>query len=410
MTERFAAPWLADPKVQRVLSALERDGDGARIVGGAVRNTLIGVPVSDIDIATTAMPETVLARAVEAGFKAVPTGIDHGTVTIIVEHTPFEVTTLREDVETFGRKAKVRFGRDWQADARRRDFTMNALYVEADGTLYDYTGGYADCMARRIRFIGDADARIHEDYLRILRFFRFHASYGHGAIDEAGLKAVIRGRDGLRTLSAERVGQEMSRLVMAAGAAATTRIMADAGILQIVLGGVGYPESLGRVTALAATMALPVDVALAHAALAGRVREHAELAVDRMRLSNEVRHRMVQALTLAPRLSDALTEADARVLLYRSDPATFRGAALLAWAWSGAAGADDAWRRLVGLPSRWEAPTFPLAGRDILALGLPPGPDIGVLLATVEAWWIARDFAPDRDEALAYAKGLLEGA
>ena len=406
MVERLEAHWLDDPAMQRVLAMLETGGDTARVVGGAIRNTLIGVPVRDIDIATTALPEAVVARAENAGFKAIPTGIDHGTVTVVVDHTPFEVTTLREDVETFGRKATVRFGSDWEADARRRDFTMNALYAGADGRVYDYVGGAADCLARRVRFIGNADDRIHEDYLRILRFFRFHASYGNGAIDVDGLAACVRGRNGLRQLSAERIGQEMSRLVSAPGAAATCRIMSNSGVLQIVLGGVGYPETLGRLTALAATVALPVDVALELAALSARIREDAARVADRLRLSNDVRKRMERVGELAARLCADLTEPEAKLLLYRSDAATFRGAALLAWAWSDAAGDDEGWRRIAGLPGRWSPPEFPLSGGDLLDLGLSPGPHVGVLLKQVETWWIGEDFRPLRDEIVAHAKSL----
>ena len=406
MVERFSAGWLDDPGLQKVFAAIARDGDTARVVGGAIRNTLLGVPVSDIDIATTAVPDTVLERARDAGLKAVPTGIDHGTVTIIVDHHPFEITTLREDIETFGRKAKVRFGRDWSADAHRRDFTMNALYVSADGALYDDVGGYADCLARRVRFIGDADERLREDYLRILRFFRFHASYGDGRIDQDGLAATIRARDGLRKLSAERIGQEMCRLVEAPGAAATTRIMANSGILQIVLGGVGFPESLGRLTALAAAMALPVDDALSHAALGGKTRDDALRVTERLRLSNGMRKRMIKVLDLAVKMRRPIADRTARYLLYRSDAETFRGAALLTWAWSGDPDDTAYWRQLVGLPGRWSPPAFPVAGRDVMALGLPSGPSIGEVLESAEAWWIDKDFRPGRDDILDHVKTL----
>ena len=189
------------------------------MVGGAVRNALLGIPIGDIDIATTALPDEVIRRARAAGIKSVPTGIDHGTVTLVVEGQPFEVTTLREDIETFGRKAKVAFGRDWVRDAERRDFTINGLSVDADGVVHDHVGGLADIAARRVRFIGDPDQRIAEDYLRILRFFRIHAAYGAGEPDRAGYLACIRGRAGLAGLSAERVRMEMLKLVVANGAA-----------------------------------------------------------------------------------------------------------------------------------------------------------------------------------------------
>lgn len=408
MVERISASWLDDPRLQAVFSAIEVDGDSARVVGGAIRNTLLGVPVTDIDIATTALPEVVMARAGEAGIKAVPTGLDHGTVTLVVDHHPYEITTLREDVETFGRKAKVKFGRDWSADANRRDFTMNALYVSRDGTLFDDVGGHADCMARRVRFIGDPIDRLREDYLRILRFFRFHASYGDGEIDVDGLRATIRCRDGLRRLSAERIGQEMCRLATAKGAGATARVMADAGILQITLAGVGYPESLGRVGALANAVSLDADTGLRLAALGVRIREDADRIADRMRLSNKTRFRMARVADLAPNLSAGMSEQDARLTLYLSDAETFRGAALLAWAWSDAAADDAAWRPLVELPARWTPPAFPVAGRDLKAIGVPPGPAIGEALAKAEAWWMAEDFRPGRDDVLAFVKRLLD--
>jgi poly(A) polymerase len=177
------ADWLRDGALARLLAALDQNGEEARVVGGAVRNALLGEPIGDIDVATTALPAEVIKRAQAQGFKTVPTGIDHGTVTVVIDGRPFEVTTLREDVETFGRKARVAFGHDWKKDAERRDFTINALSVARDGTVHDYTGGLADLATRRIRFIGDPAARIAEDYLRILRFFRFHAHYGEGLPD-----------------------------------------------------------------------------------------------------------------------------------------------------------------------------------------------------------------------------------
>ena len=192
---------------------LDRDGEEARVVGGAVRNALLGLGADEIDVATTAVPEEVVRRVQAAGFKAVPTGIEHGTVTVVADKIPFEVTTLRQDVETYGRHAKVAFGRDWKADAERRDFTINAFSARADGTVYDYVGGLADLKARRVRFIGDPQQRIEEDYLRILRFFRFHAAYGTSDHpDREGLEACIAGRDGLDHLSRERVRMELMKL------------------------------------------------------------------------------------------------------------------------------------------------------------------------------------------------------
>src|SRR5437763_8363340 len=210
-------PWLTSGPARRVLDVLNGNGEEARVIGGAVRNALLKIPLGDVDIATTALPEEVVRRAAAAGVKSVPTGIEHGTVTLVVDRQPFEVTTLREDTETFGRKARVAFGRDWVRDAERRDFTINGLSVDAGGVVHDYVGGLADIAARRVRFIGDASERNAEDYLRILRFFRIHAAYGAGEPDRAGYLACIAGRSGLAALSAERGRMEMLKLMVADG-------------------------------------------------------------------------------------------------------------------------------------------------------------------------------------------------
>src|SRR5262249_47317491 len=238
--------WLRAPALARALSILNSGGEEARVVGGAARNALMGLPLSDIDIATTALPDEVVRRAAAAGLRAVPTGIDHGTVTLLVDGVPFEVTTLRQDVETFGRKAKVSFGRDWKVDAERRDFTMNALSISADGVVHDYVDGLADLEAHRVRFIGDPARRIAEDYLRILRFFRFQASYAHGAPDAAGLHACIVARDGLRGLSRERVRAELMKLLVAPFAVPTLVVMAEAGFAERLLGGVALLASFAN--------------------------------------------------------------------------------------------------------------------------------------------------------------------
>src|ERR1700730_13373986 len=239
------APWLKSGPAARVLGLLNGDGEEARVIGGAVRNALLKIPLGDIDIATTALPDEVVRRAKAAGIKTVPNGIDHGTVTLVLEAQPFEATTWREDPETFGRKAKVAFGRDWVRDAERRDFTINGLSVDAAGVVHDHVGGLDDILAKRVRFIGDPDRRIAEDYLRILRFFRIHAAYGAGEPDRNGYLACIRLRAGLATLSAERMRMEMLKLVIADGAAGAVAAMADGGLLLPILGGIGYTGPFG---------------------------------------------------------------------------------------------------------------------------------------------------------------------
>src|SRR5690606_26477555 len=225
----------SDPALQRLLAVLSADDEEARVAGGAVRNALLGQEVADIDIATTCVPDETIRRAEAAGFRTVPTGYEHGTVTVVADKHAYEVTTLRADVETVGRRASVLFGRDWQADAERRDFTINGLYAEADGTVVDLVGGLADIEAKRLRFIGDPETRIREDYLRILRFFRFFAWYGEGRPDAEGLKACARLKEGLSGLSAERVWAETKKLLSAPDPSRALLWMRQTGVLAASL-------------------------------------------------------------------------------------------------------------------------------------------------------------------------------
>src|SRR5260221_3764784 len=280
------APWLKSGAAARVLALLNGDGEEARVVGGAVRNALLKIPTGDIDIATTALPDEVVRRAKIAGIKCVPTGIDHGTVTLVVDAQPFEVTTLRQDTETYGRKARVAFGRDWVRDAERRDFTINGLSVDAAGYVHDHVGGLADIEARRVRFIGDAAQRIAEDYLRILRFFRMHAAYGAGAPDRAGYLACIAGRAGLSNLSAERVRMEMLKLLVADGAEGAVTAMADAGLLLTIVGGITYTGPFAAMISAERALGLAPDPVRRLAALAVAVTEDAQRVAARLRLSN----------------------------------------------------------------------------------------------------------------------------
>ena len=316
LPRRLDAAWLKEGAPARLLAALDRDGEEARAVGGAVRNALLGEPVGEIDIATTALPEEVIRRADAAGFKAVPTGIEHGTVTVVVDRQPFEVTTLREDVETYGRHAKVAFGRDWRRDAERRDFTMNALSLGRDGTIHDYVGGLADLAARRVRFIGEPQRRIAEDYLRILRFFRFHAAYGEGAPDPEGLAACIAARTGLDALSRERMRMEVIKLVLARHAVPTVAVMTETGLLESVLGGVPLLGSFSNMIKLEAALALEADAVRRIGALGVHVTEDAERLRERLRLANAEHERLLSMADGWWHVSPASGEQAARALLY----------------------------------------------------------------------------------------------
>ena len=315
-------PGCARDRWRVCLPTLDRDGEEARVVGGAVRNALLGEPIGDIDVATTAIPAEVTRRATAAGFKPVPTGIEHGTVTVVVAGRPFEVTTLREDIETFGRHANVSFGRDWKADAERRDFTMNALSLSADGRVHDYVGGLTDLAARRVRFIGDASKRIAEDYLRILRFFRFHATYGHGHPDAEGLHACIVARAGLEQLSRERVRMELMKLLIAPHAVPALATMTETGILLGVLGGVPYLASFANLAKLEHAIGTPADPVRRLGAF-GRICDGGcRSAVS----TPSSRHGRVHAAHLDRRPLVALSpgsDRDTRALLYRLGAGAF---------------------------------------------------------------------------------------
>jgi len=388
-----AASLLRGPAA-RVLAGLDRDGEEARIVGGAVRNALLRLAVNEIDIATTAVPDEVLRRVEAAGWKAVPTGIEHGTVTVLIDGAPFEVTTLRRDVETYGRKAKVVFGRDWVADAERRDFTINALSLSLDGKVHDYVGGLADLAARRVRFIGDPAQRIAEDYLRILRFFRFHAWYGAGASDAKGLDACIRARAEIETLSRERVRTELLKLLLAPRATPTLAIMAETGLLGSVLGGVALLASFENMVKIEAAIGLEADAMRRLGALGVAVKEDGERLAQRLRLSNAKSQELI-GLEGWWRMSPAAGDKFARALLYRLGPRHFSDQVLLAWSRSAAGAADSAWHALARLPQTWTTPAFPLKAADFIRRGIAAGPALGVALRAAEEAWIAANFPCD---------------
>ena len=396
------AAWLRHSEVARLLAVLDRDGEEARVVGGAVRNALFRLAVDEIDVATTAVPEEVVRRVAAAGWKAVPTGIEHGTLTVIIADRPFEVTTLRQDVETYGRKAKVVFGRDWRADAARRDFTINALSASADGKIYDYVGGIADIAARRVRFIGEPNERIAEDYLRILRFFRFHAWYGAGAPDAAGLHACILARAGLDALSRERVRMELLKLLLARHPTPTLVVMAETGILGAVLGGVPLLASFENMAKVEAAMGLSADAVRRLGALGVQVMEDAERLTQRLRLSNAEDERLT-ALEHWWRVTPAAGDQAARALLYHLGPQSFTDRVLVAWSRAPEGAVDHSWHALAGLPQRWTVPDFPLKAADFMQRGIAAGPALGRAMRSAEDAWIAADFPAERSvlEAIA---------
>jgi poly(A) polymerase len=400
--ERLAtADWMTAAATQAVMRALLAAGD-ARFVGGCVRNTILGRPIDDIDIATPLEPSAVIQALSAAGLKSVPTGLEHGTVTAIAKGRPFEVTTLRRDVATDGRRAVVAFTQDWSEDAQRRDFRLNALYLDIDGGLYDPTGeGLADARAGRIVFVGDAAARIREDYLRILRFFRFFAWYGRGSPDAAGLRACAALKDGLDRLSAERVSKELLKLLGADDPRPALALMRDGGVLAAVLPGATGLDRLDRLVALERETLGAVDAELRLATLLPPDPAAVTRAAVRLRLSKAQRERLASAVVPQPEIGPTLPLPLARRLIYRLGAKVFADRLTLAWA--SLSSTDPApWLHLLREARTWTPPTFPVTGADAAAMGLNPGPAMGDALRATEAWWVDQDFEPDREVLLAW--------
>jgi poly(A) polymerase len=401
------APWLTSGPTARVLELLNGGGEEARVVGGAVRNALLKIPTGDIDIATTALPAEVVRRARAAGIKSVPTGLEHGTVTLVVDAQPFEVTTLREDIETFGRKATVAFGRDWVRDAERRDFTINALSVDRAGEVFDYVGGLADIDARHVRFIGQAEKRIAEDYLRILRFFRFHATYGVGPLDPEGLSACIAAREGLGHLSRERIRMELIKLLRATHATPTLAVMTEAGLLETVLGGIPLLASFENTCKAERTIGVDGDPVRRLGALAVTVAEDADRLWQRLRLTNSEHKRLISLGEGWSQVDPARGAARAREAIYRLGSDRYVDRVLVAWARSPAGVADEDWKNLATLPTRWTAPSFPLKAKDFTKRGIENGPRLGAALAAAEETWIGAGFPTDKAALVALADAAV---
>ena len=387
-----------NPRVATIFRILNGDGEETRIVGGAVRNAILRVDVSEIDFATTALPDETIRRAKAAGLRCIPTGIEHGTVTVVVEGIPFEITTLREDVETDGRRARVQFGRSFEHDAQRRDFTMNALSLDAQRRVHDYTGGLADIADRRVRFIGEARQRIREDYLRILRFFRFHAAYGRGDMDAEAFHAIVCERDGLDILSRERVRAELMKLVTGAHAPEVLTVMSDAGLLQPILAGIAYPARLARLAEIERVRGEAADAELRWTALFVSVSEDAERLRERLRLSNAEAMRSAEAARALTCLHGRATPpgpSELRIFLFQFGQRAACDALRLAHAESLAAVDDARWASALAFLSDTPVPTLPFRGSDLIAKGVPPGQAIGQTLKSLQALWIRAGFPKD---------------
>ena len=395
-------PLIKEPRVQAVMRALDGDRGSTRVVGGAVRNALMGQPVSDADLATVFLPAEVIRRAEAAGFKTAPTGIEHGTVTVIADGQPFEVTTLRRDIETDGRRAVVKFTKDWREDAGRRDFTMNALYCDVAGEVLDVVGGVEDLKAGRVRFIGEAEDRIREDYLRILRFFRFTAWYGKGRPDAEGIKACAKLKAGIATLSAERVWAELKRLLKAPDPTRALLWMRTTEVLQKTLPESWGIDALPRTVAAGAAEGWPPDPLFRLQSILPPHRARIDGMAERLRLSRAEAARLL-AWADAPEPDPDMSEAEIARTLYRHG----REGVIdrLRHALARELDKDNAeaaakLRRLERYVQSWTKPILPVTGKDLVAAGISPGPDVGARLRALEERWIDSGFSLSREALL----------
>lgn len=389
---RLSPAWLSAPEVVALHQAFAHAGYAMRFVGGCVRDAVMGRPAGDIDIATPAPPDAVMALLARAQMRALPTGIKHGTVTAIINDLQFEITTLRQDAACDGRHAEVIFTDDWRADASRRDFTINALYLDTEGMLYDYFGGLEDISVRRIRFIGDAEARIREDYLRILRFFRFYATHGAPPADAAALAACTAEAAGLEPLSGEHIHTEMFKLLAAPDPVPSLRLMEQCGVLEKTqLASPFYP---------ALVLPTPPDALLRLMLLLNGNIICAEQICTRWRFSSVERDRLLKGL--AQPLPKTLEEKDAKVFLRREGATYYRD-----WLYRARLVQTDfaeGFDALLALPERWTPPVFPVSGHDLMTLGMPAGEALGTTLKTLEAQWEASDYRLGKEALLALAK------
>lgn len=395
-----------------VMAALEARGYAgcARFVGGCVRNSLLGQPIDDIDIATTLTPDQVTEALEAAGIKVVPTGVDHGTVTAVAEGRPFEITTLRRDVSTDGRRAVVAFTQSWDEDAVRRDFRLNALYADAEGRIFDPTGqGVADARAGRIVFVGDPMTRIREDYLRILRFFRFHAWYGKAEADSAALSACKALKGMLSGRAAERTQKELLKLLAAPDPRAALRLMAATGVLSAVLPQVKALTRFETLVAIESEHFFDIDAELRLASLLPDDPSIAQDTAERLRLSNALKDRLVAAAGHEPRIVSWMSPRETRRAVYRLGGRTFADRVKLAWAASDRPATANQWRALIPLAETWTPPVFPLTGEDVVKAGVPRGPMVGQVLREIEDWWIDLDFIDDRMAAVERLKSVAQG-
>jgi poly(A) polymerase len=396
-------------EIDRVIEALTEGGEEVRFVGGCVRDALAGRPIKDIDLATPLRPNVVIERLERAGLRVLPTGLAHGTVTAIVgaQKDSFEITTLRVDRRTDGRRAEVDFTADWIADAARRDFTINAISLSPDGRIHDPFGGAEDLARGRVRFVGEARKRIQEDYLRLLRFFRFHVTYGVDPLDDEALAAARELAPGLKRLSAERVRDELLRLLAAPDPLACLEAMAETGVLTVVLPESGSLHALDSLLRLEHGTDVAGDPLLRLSALLMVGQKAVALAGKRLKLSTRDSRALSLRETLAETLGFGHGDADLDRALHEHGPAVVECAQLLVWARGEEPPAATARSQRLRHIRDWHKVDFPLSGKDLVAEGVAPGPEMGDLLREIEDWWLDQARRPDQAACLERLRARL---
>jgi poly(A) polymerase len=402
---------LANPALKQVWAALDVAQPGAtRLVGGCVRDALLGITPIDVDLATQLLPEQVIATCQTQGIRTIPTGMAHGTITAIVDGKSFEITTLRKDIATDGRHAQVAFTDDWHADAMRRDFTMNALYLDADGIIHDPTEqGVADAKAGRVVFVGDPDQRILEDHLRILRFFRFSARFEKRSIDGDALAACGRHANAIANLSVERVWGELKRILATPDPRSALKAMATSGVLAAVL-----PEAKGLIdfnnlVAIETSAFLDVDPMQRLMALLPRDTAIVSALSARLKLSNTEMDRLTAWANDQTKLVSYLSAREVRAALYWMGNGLYLDRVRLAWASDPEPRRTTQWRTMIAFEGGFVAPKFPVGGNQVIAAGARPGPAVGAILAEVERWWVENDFIDDELSVIERLKAVVQG-
>ena len=397
MSDRLIAPWLLWPQTRRLIDAFAKDAEALRFVGGAVRDALLGRDVIDVDAATTLLPEETIDMLKVAGIQAIPTGLKHGTVTAVIDGKHFEITTLRTDVACDGRHADVEFTSDWEQDAKRRDFTMNALFLSPDGTLFDYVNGQTDALAGRVAFIGDAETRISEDYLRILRLFRFQAYYGKLPLDAIAVAACQKNAHHITSLSGERIAHEMLRLLSAKRSALVLAIMMNADVLKYAM---DYSIDHLHVLEMLETQTPGAAALVKLAALLMDTDDAVEASgrvTARWKLSNSEAKHLRQLLLSQAALVPDTSLAQQKKLLRQVGADMFVGAVILAAARTGL----PTLLAMAKLVDTWPVPQFPVRGEDLIAIGIKPSKTMGEKLKQLEAQWEASDYQLSREALLA---------